>query len=225
MPCRYRWLFGLTALLAAALPLAAGNIDISSQTAVGLNTGDVLFFTVADWNFVQDARGLGVSQYPNAVEFQLMTAPLAGSTQFTVDLESSGGTAWAALPAPVSFAPGSFQSSLYNGPVSVLSGTLYLSTTASQQLFGGSAILAVHNDGAPLTLGLAPYTMGHDLFVSLSGSGFSVGALQGSVVLDPPESDPVALPEPPPGWLLLAGGGLLVGISAALNRASRKRTE
>lgn len=221
MPCRYRWLLCLAALLLTTLPLAAGNIDVSSQTTVGLNTGDVLFYTVADLNFVQDAGGLGVSQYPTAVEFSLMTAPLAGATLFTVDLESSDGTVWAALPAPVSFAPGSFQSSLYKGPVSVLSGTLYLSASASQQLFGGSAILAVHDDGAPLALGLAPYTIGQDLFVSLSGSGFSVGALQGSVVLDPPGPDPV--PEPPAAWLLLAGGTLLVGVSAALNRASRKR--
>ena len=80
MPCRYRWLLCLDRVAAAALPLAAGNIDVSSQTTVGLNTGDVLYFTVADWNFVQDAGSLGVSQYPTAVAFQLLTAPLAGAT-------------------------------------------------------------------------------------------------------------------------------------------------
>ena len=187
MAFRHRWPVCLAALLGAVLPLAAGNIDVTTQSTVPLNTGDVLFFSLQDWNFVEDANSFGISPYPSAVSFQLVTAPLAGSPQFTVDLESSGGTVLAALPGPVSAGAGVFHGTFYNGPVSTISGTFFLSTTASQQLFGGSAILAVYNDGAPLSLGLAPYTIGQDMLVSLSGSGLSVGAPQGSVILDPPE--------------------------------------
>ena len=178
--------FALIACL-AALPLVAGNIDVSRQTTVFLNTGDVLYFAVPDWNFVADANILGVSQYPNAVAFQLLTAPLSGATAFTVDLESSDGSASVAFPGPLSFAPGTLTSSLYTGPVSALSGTLYLPASASTQIFGGSpAFLAVYNAGAPVTLGLAPYTFQQDLYASLEGLPSAWVRLKRRVILDPP---------------------------------------
>jgi len=208
--------FALIACL-AALPLVAGNIDVSRQTTVFLNTGDVLYFAVPDGNFAADANTLGVSQYPDAVAFQLLTAPLSGATAFTVDLESSDGSVSVAFPGPLSFAPGALTSSLYTGPVSALSGTLYLSASASTQIFGGSpALLAVYNAEAPVTLGLAPYTFQQDFYASLDGPAFSVGAPQGSVILDPPG----AVPEPQPALLVVAGLIALGIIPAMRKRAA-----
>jgi hypothetical protein len=222
MKIRVALLIGL-----AALPLAAGNIDVSGQTTVFLNTGEVLYFAVPDWNFVADANILGVSQYPSAVAFQFLTAPIGGATDFTVSLESSDGSASVAFPGSLSFTPGTFAGSLYSGPVSELSGTLNLPASVSAQIFGGSsALLAVYNAGAPVTLGLPPYTSQQDLQVSLEGSGLSVGAPQGSVTLDPPGApqdsamlEPAGVPEPQPALLVLAGLIVVAVIPATRKRA------
>ena len=85
-----------------------------------------------------------------------------------------------ALPGPLSFVPGTLTSSLYTGPVSALSGTLYLSCErVPADLRRIAAVLAVYNAEAPVTLGLAPYTFQQDFCATLDGPAFSVGALQG----------------------------------------------
>jgi len=197
----------------AALPLVAGNIDVSGQTTVFLNTGEVLYFAVPDWNFVADANILGVSQYPDAIGFQFLTAPRSGATQFAVSLESADGSAPVAYPGLLSLVPGTLDSSLYSGPVSALSGTLNIPASESERIFDGAvAILEVSNTGAPVTLGLAPYTFQQDMYVSLEGSSFSVGAPQASVVLDPPD-----VPEPRTAGLL-AGGLIGLGVLVALRK-------
>ena len=88
-----------------------------------------------------------------------------------------------------------FQGSRYSGAVSALEGSLQLSETRSQQLFGSSpAVLILLNTGPALTVGLPPYTLQQDLNVSLGGSGLSVGARLGGVAL---MADPPTLPTLP----------------------------
>jgi hypothetical protein len=200
-------------VLAAVLPLVAANIDVTGQNTVFLNTGESLLFTVPVANFVTDAHSLGVSSNPVSVTFQLLAAPSSGPTEFTVDLQSGDGSIDTGMSGPLSFAPGTLASSLYTGPVAALSWTFYLSSSLSARIFAGSsAVLFVRNDGMPVTLGLGPFTLQQDLYVTLAGSTFSVGALQGTVWLDPPGE------APEPSSALLLAGSLAVLFPIALVR-------
>ena len=206
----YRWC-GLAVIL-SALPLGAGTIDVSAQVSASLNTGDELSFTVPSWNFGIDAANYGIPEYPTSVGFVFVTAVEDSLAQFEAVLVSGDGSVSVSFGAPVSFVPAMFQGSAYSGAVSVLEGSLQISETRSQQLFGSSpAVLILLNTGPALGLGLPPYTIQQDLNVSLGGGGLSVGAVVGGVTLDPP--DPPDVPEPGSGLLLLGGGALLWALS------------
>ena len=216
----YPWC-GLAVIL-CALPLAAGTIEVSAQVSALLDTGDALSFTVPSWNFGIDAANFGLPEYPTSVEFEFMSDSADLPARVEAVLESGDGSVSVSFGAPLSFAPGMFQGSHYRGAVSVLQGSLHLSQTLSQQLFGGSpALLILLNTGPALTVGLPLYTLRQDLNVSLGGGGLSVGALPGGVALvetsdppDPPDpSDPPDTPEPGSGLLLLGGGALLWALS------------
>jgi hypothetical protein len=204
------------ALILSALPLAAGTVDVSTYTSTLLDTGNQLLFTVPSWNFSINAAKYGVPVYPTAVEFTFVSAAQDSPGQFEAVLESGDGSV--SVPfAPLSFVPGTFQGTNYHGAVSVLEGSLQLSETLSQQLFGNSAaVLTLFNDGPAVTLGLSPYTVQQDMTVSLGGGGLSVGAPPGGVSLDPP--DPSDVPEPQSG-LLLAGGGAMLWVLSRLRRS------
>jgi hypothetical protein len=143
-------------------------------------------------------------------------------------LESGDGSISVSFGAPLSFAPGIFAGSRHGGAVSVLQGSLHLSQTLSQQLFGSSpARLILIDTGPAFTVGLPPYTLQQDLNVSLGGGGLSVGAPLGGVALvelsDPPGSpDPPDVPETGSG-LLLPGGGALLWALSRLRRSSPSR--
>jgi hypothetical protein len=200
----------------SALPLAAGTIDVSTQASALLDTGDELSFTVPSWNFGINAANLGLPEYPTSVAFMFVSDSVDLPAPVEVLLESGDGSVSVSFGAPLSFVPGMFQGSGYSGAVSVLEGSLQLSETLSQRLFGGSpAVMILLNTGPALTVGLPPYTLQQDLNVSLGGGGLSVGAPLGGVALlessDPP--DPSDAPEPRSGLLLLGGAALLWALS------------
>jgi hypothetical protein len=210
------------AVILSALPLGAGTIDVSTQVSASLNTGDAFSFTVPSWNFGIDAAHYGLPEYPTSVRFVFVTASEDSLAQFEAVLVSGDGSVSVSFGAPLSFVPAMFQGSTYSGAVSVLEGSLQISETGSQQLFGSSpAVLILLNTGPALTLGLPPYTLQQDLNVSLGDSGLSVGARLGGVALmdasdppDPPDpADPADAPEPRSGLLLLGGGALLWALS------------
>ena len=204
----YRWC-GLAVIL-VALPLSAGTINVSAQVAALLDTGDALSFTVPASNFGINAGHYGIPVYPTSVGFVFVSAAEDPLAQIAAVLESGDGSVSVSFGAPLSFVPGTFQGSRYSGAVSVLQGSLHLSETLSQQLFGNSpAVLILLNTGPALTVGMPPYTLQQDLNVSLGGGGLSVGAPLGGVALMDSQSDPAATPEPCSGVLLLGGGALL----------------
>ena len=210
----YRWC-GLAVIL-SALPLAAGTIesDVSAQVSALLNTGDALWFTVPSWNFGINAAHYGLPEYPTSVGFVFVTVAEDSLAQVEAVLVSGDGSVSVSFGAPLSFVPTLFQGSPYSGAVSVLEGSLQISETSSQQLFGSSpAVLILLNTGPALTLGMPPHTLQQDLNVSLGGSGLGVGAPLGGVALmaDPPDAPDV--PEPGSGLLLLGGGALLWALS------------
>jgi hypothetical protein len=185
--------------------------------SASLNTGDALSFTVASWNFSINAAHYGLPEYPTSVGFSFVSAADDSLAQVEAVLVSGDGSVSVSFGAPLSFVPAMFQGAPYSGAVSVLEGSLQISETRSQQLFGSSpAVLILLNTGPPLTLGMPPYTLQQDLNVSLGGSGLSVGAPLGGVALmaDPPDlPDPPDVPEPGSGLLLLGGGALLWALS------------
>ena len=222
----YRWC-GLTVFL-VALPLGAGTIDVSAQFSALLDTGNTLSFTVPSWNFSIDAANLGLPVYPTSVGFVFVSLPEDSPGQFEVVLEAGDGSVSVSFGAPLSFVPGTFQGAGYSGAVSALEGSLSLSETLSQQLFGSSAaVLTLLNTGPAVTVGLPPYPLQRDLNVSLGGGGLSVGAPPGGVALmdssDPPDPpDPPATPEPGSG-VLLPGGGALLWALARLRQSKLSR--
>jgi len=211
-----------------ALPLGAGTIDVSGQVSALLDTGDALSFTVPSWNFGVHAAEFGLPAYPTQVEFTFVSDPLGPPAQFEVVLESGDDSVSVLFGALLSFVPGTFQGAGYSGPVSALQGSLHLSETLSQQLFGNSAaVLMLLNTGPAVTVGLPPYTLQQDLNVSLGGGGLSVGArLSGAALMDssdpPIASDASDTPEPGSG-VLLPGGGALLWALARLRRSQLSR--
>jgi hypothetical protein len=194
-------------------------IDVSGQVSALLETGDALSFTVPSWNFSIDAGEFGLPVYPTEVEFTFVSDPVASPAQFEVVLESGDDSVSVLLGALLSFVPGTFQGAGYSGAVSVLDGSLSLSETLSQQLFGNSAaVLMLLNTGPAVTVGLPPYNLRQDMNVSLGGGGLSVGSPLSGVSLadasDPPDtSDASDAPEPQSGLLLPGGGALLWAVS------------
>lgn len=217
----YRRRLGLAVIL-SALPLAAGTINVSTYASALIETGDALSFTVASWNFGINALEFGLPVYPTEAEFTFVSAVQNSPGQFEAVLESGDGSVSVAF-APLSFIPGTFQGSHYSGAVSVLEGSVEISETLSEQLFGSSAaVLMLLNDGPAVTVGLSPYTVQQDMYVSLGGGGLSVGALQGRVFLvDPPSGTP----EPQSGLLLLGGAGAMLWGLSRRKHGRRTSTE
>ena len=185
-------------MILSALPLAAGTVDVTTYASALLDTGNQLSFTVPSWNFSINAANYGLPVYPTNIEFTFVSAVQDSPGQFEAALTSGDGSVSISF-APLSFVPGTFQGSGYSGAVSVLQGSLQLSETLSQQLFGSSAaVLVLNNDGPAVTVGLSPYTVQQDMNVSLGGGVLSVGArLSG-----------VSLVDAPPGGLGLMGAQL-----------------
>jgi hypothetical protein len=202
------------AVVLVALPLGAATIDVSAQVAALLDTGAALSFTVPAWNFSINAATFGLPEYPTRVGFTFVSAPEDSLALFEAVLQSRDGSVSVSFGAPLSFVSGMFQGSLYRGPVSILEGSLELSETLSQELFGSSAaVLILIDTGPAVTVGLSPYKLQQDLNVSLGGGGLSVGAPLGGVTLEDGSDPAPETPEPLSGALLLGGAALLYGLS------------
>jgi hypothetical protein len=213
------------AVILSVLPLAAGTIDVSTHTSAWLDTGDQLSFTVPAWNFGANAANFGLPEFPTSVGFVFVLASEDSLARIEAILESGDGSVSVSFGAPLGLIPAMFQGSRYSGPVSALQGSLHLSETLAQQLFGNSpAVLILLNSGPALTVGLPPYTLKQDLNVSLGGGGLSLGAPLGRVALLE-ASDPSAAPEPGSGLLLLGGGALLCVLSRLLRSRPPRRAE
>jgi hypothetical protein len=239
----------LLAILCAP-PLGAGTIlDVGGQPDIMLHTGDSLAFEIQGGSFSRNALAFGLPRDPEQVSFALISMALSGALPgagvFSASLRSADGTVSVDFAGPLTFHEGSFSAAGYQGPVSTLQGYLQLSPLLSQELFGRApAVLTLRNEGPDLTLGLEPYTLRQDLFISLGGGPMSVGGIVGSAKLESGSAfrpavlgstpnpnavgnsgtpDSVSLsPEPGSSGLFLAGGALLCGVSVALSRISKR---
>jgi hypothetical protein len=221
----------------AALPMSAGTIDVSAETSALVRNGNTLAFELGTWNFGVNAAAFGLPQYPSDINFALVSAPLSVTGDFSATLSSANGTVSVDFGS-LSFGTGYIQGSEYTGAVATVQGYLHLSSLLSEELFGGgSAVLTFRNDGADVTVGSMPWVLGQDLYASLSVGPLSVGAIPGTVTLDPPDkpenllssagpstlASETELPEPRSGTLLLGGGVLLFGLSRILALISRRQ--
>jgi len=206
-------------LLAASVPLAADPINVTNQTSASLATDDALFFTLATSGFAVDAKAFGLSPYPSVVSFSFVTSTPAPSSLFDAVLETPSGSVSALFPDLLEFIPAQYQGTYYSGPVGEIEGSLTLSAALSQQLFsGGSAMLVLQNLGPEATVGLSSYTIPHDLMVSLSSGGMTVGAPVVQAFVDDPPPPPSETPEPGTRCLMAVAALMSCGLSAAVRR-------
>jgi hypothetical protein len=209
----------VVALLAASLPLAAGPLNVTSQTTASLNTNDALFFTLATYNFAQDAATFGLPTLPTVVSFSFVTSSPGPSGYWDALLETSSGSVIATFPDFMEYETALYQSGSYTGTVGEIEGSLTLSSAQSQAIGSSAVVLVLQNLGSTVTVGLPPYSIAHDLTATLSGNGLSVGGVVTQVNLDDPA--PPGVPEPGPGWLL-AGAALCWTAAIALRRLRRR---
>ena len=220
---RYWFLAGLLVTLPS---LPAASIDVASQPAQTLHSGDTLAFLFTDANFVTNAAGFGLSSSPASVSFNLMSAPIAASGQFSATLESLDGSAWAAFPGPITFTAGQAQSSAYTGPVSDLTAAMTLSSSLSQQIFTNSkAVLLLTYTGPDIVVSFPGHSLEQDLSLSVQGGGLSTGTLNYDVTLSGlsgGDSPAAAAPEPSSA-LLLVGFGAVFFSAAWLMKVFKRR--
>jgi hypothetical protein len=216
------WRFGIILCL-VAIPTIASTIDVSTSATAVLHTGDSLSFAVAGWNFVSNAAGLGLPEYPTEVGFGLASAPETAG-QLSAVLQSHDGSLSMAFGPPLHFIPGWFQGFWYQGAAGTVEGTISLTPSFSQELFAGpGAILTLTNTGPDMTIGLPPYTLQQDLNVSLSGGGLDLGAPQGRVSLNEAGGATAAVPEPASSALFGSAAALLYFIRQSLHWISHRR--
>jgi hypothetical protein len=197
---------GCLLLLAGSIgaPLKADTLNYTDATDVTLHTGEDLLFRVSIADYLNEAPYFGAPLLPTNFSFTLVTAPTSSGAQFQTGLESYSGDSTDILPGSLTFQPGTFDSSTYDGPVSTLNGSFSLSPQQSASLFAdGTAFLLVEDVSGEATIGLPSYTLPNDLYGSVSGGDLSVGAWTISTFYDPPP--PSVVPEPGSGSLMLIG--------------------
>ena len=115
---KHFWLIATAFVSLTTLP--PGVIDVATQKSQTLHSGDTLAFLFTDSSFATNAANFGLSGSPASVTFNLMSAPIATSGQFSATLESLDGSAWAAFPGPLTFHGGWGQWAGFSGSVSDL---------------------------------------------------------------------------------------------------------
>jgi hypothetical protein len=226
------------AMLLAALTLHAGVIDVSSSESVLVSGGDTLSFELFTGSYRSAARQFGLALDPAVLRFALVTAPLTSGQEFSATLRSADSTVFLEQGGPLDFDFGTYASSRFQGDVSILQGQFLLDSREAGRLLQSRTLwLEFTNLGGNLELGLEPLTLGRSLYVSLSGGPLSVGALNGTVLLQQPDlrsssriiveglqqNGFTATPEPGSAWTMLLGGVLLLGFSASIRRLFRTR--
>jgi len=213
------------------------DLDVSAEPTMTVHSGDTLVFHLFTWNFARNAERVNLPAFPADLSFALVTAPVEAAGEFAATLESEDRSVTAAI-GNLTFSRGFFTSSGYSGEVSTLKGNLHLSPKLSQSLFeSGSIVIALQNLGTDLDIGLSPYVLRQDLFVSLSVGRLSVGALPGWVELQEPQNQlrlsvfgpepagatAAGVPEPNSRGFLIAGGLILCALSVLSRQFSRWR--
>jgi hypothetical protein len=217
-----RFVYIAIGLWTLAAGLRATTIDVSSQPAQLLQSGDSLEFLFSDNSYAQHASATGIAGSPTQIFFNFISVPVDSAGQFTATVESVDGSASAMFPGPVEWIGGAVQRSGYDGAASVLMGSLMLSSELSQQIFAGSeAELRLTYQGPDITVGLPGYALKNDLIVSLAGGSFSVGAMNYGVTLS--RDLGIVAPEPDPVTMLVTTGLLLCLVSGALKRFARRQ--
>jgi hypothetical protein len=223
----------LSLVFMVALRLSAATIiDVSSQSAITLNSGGALRFTIYNGNFTANAKNLNLSAVVTDVSFDLLSDPLSESGRFTAILSSADGPV-SLSQGSLGFAAGFLDSATYRGTVSVLHGSFSFSQETSSKLFdGGSAVLTLLYDGPAVTVGLSSSTLQKDFHASLSGGPLSVGAVQSRVSYIPPAqtlartalaAQAAEVPEPGSGPLLAGAAAGLWLLSSMRRRRTRRR--
>ena len=206
----------LLAMIAIPGLEASAILDATGETTALLHTGDSLNFELFGGSFGLNARAFGLQSDPTEISFALVSAPTMWAGSFSGALGSSSG---AVNFSGLTFHPGTFSGAGYQGGVSTLQGYLHLSPQLSREFSGGGpVVLTLRNDGPDLVLGLNPYFLRQDLYVSLYGGRLSVGATGGSVSVASASPALSAAPEPDSLWLFWGAGALLCGFSVALGR-------
>ncbi len=205
------------AIFTLASCLSAGTIDVTSQSSELLQSSDFLEFLFSGRSYAICASGMGMSPYPDSIDFTFASMPVSVAGQFTATLESADGTVVAEFPDALSWSGGYASNSGYSGPVSAVVGSLALSDTLSQAIFSNSeAELILTYTGPDVEVGMQGNTFRQDLAVSLSGGPLSIGGMVYSVAFDPPS----VAAEPNSSVLILAGGVLCL-VAGALKRIRR----
>jgi hypothetical protein len=163
--------------MVVAFPLGA-SVIADTPTTVLLGAGDSLIFEVPTSSFTFNAERFGVGPYVSSISFTLVTAPLAGPPSLSAWLDT------VPVAGPLRFSSGTYSSSQYVGPVSVIHGELSLTPALSVEILdAGSVELVLRNDGPDLLLGLPPNTLNQDLTLSMAGGPLMVGVQSAAVGL------------------------------------------
>jgi len=229
----------LALLWVSLAPLTAGNIDVSADSQVTLQNSESLTVSLGVWNYASAAASAGLASiYPAGISFTLGGLPdgspsdaIPGTSAtytpgmlFSATLESLDGSisiplidsnaALLGLPGgDLVLTTGSRSGGSYTGPISLLSGTVTLSSAESAELFSAATLqpwseafeIRLVNAGDEFTFGYPGSTLAGDVSASLSSAGgtLSVGAIPLQVELrDCPE----------PGTICL----LLIGLAALI---------
>jgi hypothetical protein len=215
---RFYWL--PIVLVFATTSLRSSTINVTGDTFALLQTGDELLVQFNIQNYEFNARRYGAPALPQNVDLLFVTEPTTFDGQFEASLVSMNGATVLPFPDLLSFTPGVFQGSGYQGPVSTLTASMDLSNQTASALFpGANAILDLRNVGGDVELGLPPYTLAQDFNLSLDGGPISVGARITSVKLEHTPSSPV--PEPNSGPLMVGGGAILCLLARLMGRSTK----
>jgi hypothetical protein len=206
----------LVSMMVAGLCAASAGtlVDASSATLQSMGPGDALRFLISNLSVPSVA----------ALSFQFVTAPLAdaANAQFGAELTSPDGSLSVPFTTPITISEGRMWSSQYQGPVTVIGGSLQLPSTVSKDIFQNTrATLILYDLSGPETVGVPGYTLSQDLFVTLTSGRKSAGAVVSKVLYqDPPQAN---VPEPDSGMLIGGAGLLLCAFLGQLKRISRLR--
>jgi hypothetical protein len=226
----------LLATLGAQGLRAATIVDVSDQVSLSLRTGDTLAFEIRSGSFEKNALAFGLPIYPTEISFALVVGPLLRPGSFSASLGPLDGGVSVDFAGPLGFQDGSLSAGGLRSAIYTLQGDLDLSPQLSQEIFaGGTTILRLRNDGPDVTIGLDPYTMRQDLFMSLASGPMTVGGIVDSATLESSgglravsfanaeRNDASAVPEPASSGLFWAGGIILCMLSTAMARVPKGR--